>query len=71
MLKKQAQILLMGSALLAASFANRKFYGRAGDLGYTLLIRRVARADAREFLQRLYAPRWWKSLIGRLRLDGR
>ncbi len=57
--------------LLAASFANRRLYGRAGDLGYALLIRRVARADAREFLHGLYAPRWWKSLIGRLRLDGR
>jgi len=57
--------------LLAASFANRRLYGRAGDLGYALLIRRVARADAREFLHGLYAPRWWKSLIGRLRLEGR
>ena len=52
--------------LLAASFANRRLYGRAGDLGYALLIRRIARADAREFLHRLYAPRWWKRMIGRL-----
>jgi flavin-dependent dehydrogenase len=54
--------------LLAASFANRSLYRRAGDFGYSLLIRRLARADAREFLHRLYAPRWWKVLFHRLRL---
>ncbi|MGH9440664.1 MAG: NAD(P)/FAD-dependent oxidoreductase [Thermoanaerobaculia bacterium] len=53
--------------LLAASFANRSLYRRAGDLGYALLIRRLARADARDFLHRLYTPRWWKLLLGRLR----
>jgi flavin-dependent dehydrogenase len=56
--------------LLAASFANRSLYRRAGDFGYALLIRRLARVDAREFLHRLYAPRWWKMLAGRLRLRG-
>jgi flavin-dependent dehydrogenase len=56
--------------LISASFANRSLYRRAGDFGYALLIRRIARTDAREFLHRLYAPRWWKMLAGRLRLRG-
>ena len=54
--------------LLAASIANRSLYRRAGDLGYALLIRRLAQSDAREFLHRLYAPRWWKLIAARLRL---
>lgn len=47
------------------ALANRWLYGRLGDRGYRQAMRRYpAGLDARDFLGRLYRPRWWKQMLG-------
>ena len=48
---------------LATSLANRRISRWLGETGTALLLRRIARADGREYLRRLYAPSWWKRLF--------
>jgi flavin-dependent dehydrogenase len=48
---------------LATSLANRRLFRWVGDTGYAWLLRRIAKQDGREYLRRLYAPRWWKRVF--------
>lgn len=52
--------------LNAASMFNRWFYSRLGDRGRRMVLNRiVAGRDPRRLLQRIYAPRRWKTALGR------
>jgi len=48
---------------IATSLANRRISRWLGEAGQALLLRRIARADGREYLRRLYAPCWWKRIF--------
>ena len=48
---------------ISTSLANRRIARWLGETGTALLLERIARADGREYLKKLYAPSWWKKLV--------
>ena len=46
---------------LRTSLANRRLFRWLGETAYGMLLARIAAQDGREYLRRLYAPRWWKA----------
>jgi len=45
------------------SEVNRMFYQRLGNDGYCAALRRYNEDDAREWMQRIYRPRWWTPIL--------